>query len=149
MPYDIRSLVKEHHAFYEVLPYYVVIDERSEGRPAATAKVHAGYDIDIYGERTKSDASWTPSPEKYALSYAALKKIAERVSQHANGSCSLQVIPSPSTVVFDFRDHGKMEATLRLRISHGRGLDKPAGQPEQSALEEVAQELKSMGFARR
>jgi hypothetical protein len=42
-----------------------------------------------------------------------------------------------------------MEATFRLRISHGRGLDQPAGLPEQRALEEVEKELKSMGFARR
>jgi hypothetical protein len=54
-------------------------------------------------------------------------------------SCSLEVIPSPSTVVFGSR---KMEATFRLRISHGRGLDQPAGLPEQRALEEVEKELK-------
>ena len=23
---DLRSLTQEHHAFYEVLPYYVVVD---------------------------------------------------------------------------------------------------------------------------
>ena len=146
---DIRSLIKEHHAFYEVLPYYVVLEERPVGRPATTRRVQAGFDIDIYGERTKNDTSWTPPPEKYGLGYAELQRIAETVSQHATGSCSLEVIPSPSTVVFDIRDHGKMEATFRIRISHGRGLDQPAGLPEQGALEEVAKELKSMGFPRR
>jgi hypothetical protein len=81
--------------------------------------------------------------------WAGLRRVTENVSQHATDSCSLEVIPSPSTVVFDIRDHGKMEATFRLRISHGRGLDQPAGLPEQRALEEVEKELKSMGFARR
>ena len=146
---DIRSLIKEHHAFYEVLPYYVVLEERPVGRPATTRRVQAGFDIDIHGERTKDDTSWTPPPEKYGLGYAELQRIAETVSQHATGSCSLEVIPAPSTVVFDTRDHGKMEATFRLRISHGRGLDQPAGLPEQGALEEVAKELESLGFAHR
>jgi hypothetical protein len=146
---DIRSLIKEHHAFYEVSPYYVVLEEGPVGRPATTRRVQAGFDIDIYGLRTKNDTSWIPTPEKYWLGYAELQRIAENVSQHATGSCSLEVIPSPSTVVFDTRDHGKMEATFRLRISHARGLDQPAGLAEQDALEEVAKELKSMGFARR
>ena len=149
MPDDIRSLIKEHIAFYEVLPYYVALEERPVGRPATTRRVQAGFDIDIYGQRTENDTSWLPPPEKYGLVYAELQRIAENVSQHATDSCSLEVIPSPSTVVFDIRDHGKMEATFRLRISHGRGPDQPVGLPEQCALEEVAKELKSMGFARR
>ena len=149
MPDDIRSLIEKHHAFYEVSPYYVVLEERRLGRPATTSRIQAGFDIDIFGERTKDDTSWTPPPEKYELAYAALQRMVETVSQHATGSCSLTLIPSPSKVVLDFRDHGKMEATFRLRISHGRGLGQPAGLPEQRALEEVAQELKSMGFARR
>jgi hypothetical protein len=146
---DIRSLIKEHHAFYEVSPYYVVLEERPVGRPAKTSRVHAGFDIDIYGERNAADTSWTPTTENYALGYAELQKIAETVSQNTSGACVLEVIPSPSTVVLDFRDHGKMQATFRLRISHGRSLDQPAGLPEQGALEEVAKELKSMGIARR
>jgi hypothetical protein len=146
MPDDIRSLIKEHHAFYTVLPYYFMLEERPVGHPATTRRVQAGFDIDIYGVRTKNDTSWTPPPEKYWLAYAELQRIAENVSQHATDSCLLEVIPSPSTVVFDIR---KLEATFRLRISHGRGLDQPAALPEQRALEEVEKELKSMGFARR
>jgi hypothetical protein len=149
MPDDVLSLIKEHNAFYEVLPYYVVLDERPVGQPATTRRVQAGFDIDIYGQRSDDDTSWLPPPEKYGLVYGELLRIAENVSQHATDSCSLEVIPSPSTVVFDFRDHGKMEATFRLRISHGRGREQPVDLPEQSALEEVAKELKSMGFKRR
>ena len=42
---DIRSWIKEHHAFYEVLPSYVVLEERPVGRPATTRRVQAGFDI--------------------------------------------------------------------------------------------------------
>lgn len=150
MPDDIRSLIKEHHAFYEVLPYYVVLAERPEARSATTRRLQAGFDIDIYAERIKSDGqSWTPPPEKYGLGYAELQRIAGNASQHATDFCSIEVIPSPSTVVVDIRNHGKMEATFRLRVSHWRGLDQPAGLPEQGALEEVEKELKRIGLARR
>jgi hypothetical protein len=75
MPDDIRSLIKEHHAFYEVLPYYVVLEERHGSLPATTRRVQAGFDIDIYGERIKNDEpSWTPPPEKYGLACAELRK---------------------------------------------------------------------------
>lgn len=146
---DIRTLIQEHHAFYEVLFYYVVVEERAEGEPVVTRRVHAGFDIDIFGERTKNDPTWTPPPEKYALGVAALRGIANTVSRKAADTCCVEVIPSPSTVVVDTRNQGRFEATCRLRISHRRGLDQPAGWPEQHALEEVMKELKSLGFVRR
>ena len=146
---NIRSLIKEHHAFYEVLPYHVVLEETHGAVPARTRRVQAGFDIDIYGERIDDDGPWTPPPDKYGLGYAELQRLAANVSRYATDSCSLEVIPSPSTVVVDFRYHGNIEATLRIRISHGRGLDQPAGPSEQRALEEVEKELKSMGVARR
>ena len=146
---DVRSLVKEYHPFYEVLPYYVVLEERHAGLPATAQRVQAGFDVDIYGVRTKNDGPVMPPPEKYGLGYATLKKVAEIVSQNAAGSCSLEVIPLPSTVVFDFRDRDKVETMFRIRVSHCRGLDQPAGLPEQHALEEVQKELKAVGVARR
>ena len=149
MPDNIRSLIKEHHAFYEVLPYYVVLEERHGGLPATTRRVQGGFDIDIYGERVEDDGPWTPPPDKYGLGYAELQRLAENVSRHATDCCSIEVIPSPSTVVVDFRYHGNIEAMIRIRISHGRGLGHPAGLPEQRALEAVEKELKSMGVARR
>jgi hypothetical protein len=78
-----------------------------------------------------------------------LQKIAEELSRHATGSSFLEVIEFPSTVFFDSRRHGKAEGLLRIRISHCRGLDQPAGMPEQSALEELEKELKNLGLARR
>ncbi len=149
MPHNIRSLVKEHHAFYEVSPYYVVLEEKHRGLPPTSRRVQAGVDVDVYGERIEDNGPWTPPPDKYGLGYVELRTLTEKISAHATDSCSLEVIPSPSTVVVDFRSHGNIEAMLRIRISHGRGLDQPAGLAEQSALEELEAELKSMGVARR
>ena len=146
---NISSLVTKHHAFYEVSPYYVLLDERPVGLPATTRTVQAGFNVDVYGVRTEDTEPAMPPPQEYALAYAELQKLAESVSQHASDSCSLEVIPFSSTAIIDSRNHGQVEAMIRIQISHGRGLNQPAGSPEQRALEEVERELKSLGIAHR
>jgi hypothetical protein len=90
-----------------------------------------------------------PPPQEYVLAYTELQKLAERVSQHASDSCSLEVIPFFSTAIIDSRNHGQVEAMIRIQISHERGLSQPAASPEQRALEEVERELKGLGIAHR
>ena len=149
MPDDIRSLITEHHAFYEVSPYYILLDERPVGLPATTRTVQAGFNVDVYGVRTEDTAPEMPPPDKYALGCAELQKIAERVSQHSSDSCSLEVIPFSRVAIIDPRNHGQVEAMIRIQISHERGLNQPAGSPEQRALEQVERELKTLGVAHR
>ena len=149
MPDDIRSVIKEHHAFYEVSPYHVLLDERPVGRPATTRSVQAGFHVDVYGVRTEDTQAAMPPPQEYALAYAELQKLAERISQHASDSCLLEVIPFSSTAIIDSRNHGQVEAMIRIQISHARGLNQPAGLPEKLALEGVERELKSLGIAHR
>jgi len=146
---DISSLVKEHHAFYEVSPYYVLFDERPLGLPATTRSVQAGFNVDVYGVRTEDNLPAMPSPDEYALGYAALQKLAKTVSQHTSDSCSVEVIPFPSTAIIDNRNHGLVEAMIRIQISHERGLNQPAGVAEGRALKDVERELKSLGVAHR
>jgi hypothetical protein len=146
---NFSSLVKEYHAFYEVSPYYVLLDERPVGLPATTRTVQAGFNVDVYGVRTEDTKPAMPPPQEYALGYAELQKLAQRVSQQASDSCSLEVIPFSSTAIIDCRTHGQVEAMIRIQISHGRGLNQPAGLPEKRALEEVERELKSLGIAHR
>ena len=144
---NFGSLVKQYHAFYEVSPYYVELEERPVGLPAKTRRVQAGFEVDVYGVRPEDNEPAMPPPHEYALGYTELQKLAERVSQHATDSCSLEVIPFPSVAIIDPK--GKVEAIIRIRISHWRGLDQPAGPAEQRALEEVEKELRSLGIARR
>jgi hypothetical protein len=150
MSENICSLIKKHHAFYEVLPYYVVLEEKHGSPTAMTRRVHSGFDVDIYGVNIKHELA-VPGPDPdYALGYAELQRIAQEASQHhTSDSCSLEVIPFPATAVFDVRDHGKVEAMLRIRIARCGDLDKPAGPAEQRVLEEVEKQLKNLGIARR
>lgn len=149
MSEDIRSLIKEHHAFYEVSPYYIVIDESHGNVPENTRRIQAGFDVDIYGVKTQNDGPWMPPPDEYGLCFAELRRMAENVSLGTTDSCSLEVIPFPSTVVCDVGNHDNLEARVQIRISHYGDLDQTAGQPEQHALEQVEKQLQSLGVHRR
>jgi hypothetical protein len=141
---DLEQLIAEHHAFYEVSAHYVLTENRSNGNRTATQKVHVGFDV--YGSRPHVESA--PSAE-YAMGYAALRKIADDVRGSASDGCSIEVIPFASTVILDARNHLQAVAMLRIHISHYRGVDKPADLPEQTALKEVENQLRSLGIPRR
>src|SRR5271165_280774 len=149
MSETFRSLIQEHHAFYEVLPYYVVVDDANGGLSLTTRMVQAGFDIDIFGESLKQELAIPGEDPDYTLGYSELQRIVEELSRHLTNSCTLEVLEFPSTAFFDLRRQLKQEGLLRVRISHCRGLTEPAGPPEQIALEELQKELESVGVARR
>jgi hypothetical protein len=140
----IRQLIKEHHAYYEVLPYYVVIEE-GHGSPAANSRrIQAGFDIDIYGRRIQN-ALPSQSPE-YAQGYAELQKISEGTSHNAGASCSIEVIPFLSTIFFDTRNQLQPQAMMRIRVCHCGDLDEPFGPAEEHALKEIEKQLQQLGL---
>ena len=144
----IVPLVTEHRAFYEVSPYYRVLEEK-HGPEATTRSLQGGFDVDIYGVNTRNELAFPGSDGHYARGCAGLQKIAEEVSDHTSGSCVLEVIPFSSRIVFDNRNSDTVEGMIRIRISHRRGLDQPAGPTEEHALEEVEKQLQGMGVTRR
>lgn len=149
MSRDLSGLVKEHHAFYEVLPYYLMLEEKHGSSSARTQKLQAGFDVDVYGLNIKSELALPGPDPDYAVGCAGLEKIAEEVSHHASGSCFLEVISFPETMVFDNRNLNTVEGMVKIRISHRRGLDQAADLPEQQALAEIEKQLHSLGVARR
>ena len=139
----IQQLITEHHVYYEVLPYYIVI-EQGHGSPAAnTHRVQAGFDIDIYGTRIENELP-LHSPN-YALGYAELQKIAEGTSRHPSTSCSIEVISFGSTILFDTRNHFQPQAMLRIMVSHRGDLDEPSGPADEHALKEIEKQLQRLG----
>lgn len=143
---NIRSLIEEHHAFYEVMPYYAPADK--EHVNAAAQRVQAGFNVDIYAVRTIDDEPVPPPPDEYGIGWAELQHIADAVSELLADCCSLEVIPFPSVAIIDGRD-GEVESLLRLRISRRTGVDEPIGAPEQQALEEIEKKLRTLGVTLR
>jgi hypothetical protein len=142
MAENVRELIEQYHPFYEVTQYYVEIEDRPHGATAARRRIQAGFDIDVYG----ITASLKREPySDYVLACTALQKVVETVLHHTSDCCSIEVIPFPSTVILDARRHLQPEAMLRIRITHGRGLDQPAGASEERALKEIEEQLKVLG----
>ena len=147
MPEILQLLVKKYRVFYEVLPYQVAI-EQAHGSPEETRHIiQAGFDVDVHGLSNKAEVE-LPPPGDYELGYAELKKIADTVAQHAS-DCSIEVIPFPSTVFSEAGENFRSEAVIRIRISHHRGIDQPAGLPEEHALKELERQLQDLGLRRR
>ena len=142
MSENIREVIQQRHTFYGVSPYYVVREERPNGALATTRRIQAGFDIDVYG--IKASLEPEPSPD-YVLAYRALQRMVETVLLHTSDHSSIEVIPFPSTVILDTRRHLQPEDMLRIRITHTRGLDQPAGVSEESALKEIQEQLQALG----
>ena len=149
MDKTFRQLIEQHHAYYEVIPYYVVLEE-GHGTPAAkTHSIQAGFDVDVYGIKTSDDPALPAKSPDYALGRALLQELAKTISSHSTGGCSIEVTPFGSTEFLDTKDHSQPKAMLQVRITHSRGLDQPAGLLEKRALEEIEKELQSLGVTRR
>lgn len=139
----VREVLKDRQSTYEVLPYYVIIDDRPRGAKPTTRTVRAGFDIDIYSLQRRGEAH--PSPE-YELVYGALREVTGAIAGHLNDSCRLEVSPFRSTVYLDSKGDFQSKTLLRIEIRHGRGLAQPADKPEQDALKEVQEQLQRLGL---
>jgi len=142
MSENVRAVIERHHGFYEVIPYYILLEERPYGAKATPRRIQAGYDVDVYGIKTSLEPE---AASDYALIYAALRELMEAILPHTSDACLIEVIPFGSTVILDTRRHVQSEGMLRIRLTHGRGLDQPAGAPEESALKEIQEQLQVLG----
>lgn len=141
MSENIQEVIKLHHAFYEVQPYYTVLEERTQGPKVTTRRVQAGFDIDVFGVKTSTEQK---PGQDYLLGYAELKKMVEMTLNNADKSCVMEVIPFGSTVVIDTKRQFQQEGMLRIRISH-RGAGQ-AGEPEERLLKEIKERLGDLGL---
>ena len=90
------SLVEEHHAFYEVSPYYVVLEEKHEAA-RCDRRVQAGFDVDVYGVRTEDNELAMPVRlPSTRLAIPSCKRLPKSFRSHCDDSCSLEVIQFPS-----------------------------------------------------
>lgn len=141
---DIHEVLEQHHARYEVRPYYVIWDQRPAGAPPIEQKVQAGFDVNLYGALEKEQLPLYRSERaRMVVNYfeAVAQEIQSKVGQH----CTIEVIPCTDSLVLDTTQHFRPQAMLQIRISHCRGLDQPAGPSEERALEAIRETLHRLG----
>ena len=139
---EVRRVMEDHQAFYEVAPYDVLFEDRPPEGHASSRGIQIGFDVDVF-VIVRGPAP-QPSSE-YELVYQALSRLAAAILSHSSDGCSIEVISLASTVVLDPRLHFQPEATLRIRIAHSRGLDQAAGPAEERTLQEFLEQLRSLG----
>jgi hypothetical protein len=137
----IHELIEQHHAFYEVQPYYIVQEDRTH---KATTRIQAGFDVDVYGIKPSHEQH--PGRD-YVLGYVAVEKLVEMILLDPEETCSVEVIPFFSTVVLDTKREFQEEGMLRIRITH-KNLQ-PAGAAEERVLQNVKERLRDLGLSQR
>ena len=103
MANNVRDLLEEHHAFYEVMPYQIVLQEAHGTRAARTRRIQAGFDVDIYGTKTIGDPALPGLSTYYAHTCASLLQLVKTIS--CSDGCSIEVIPFRSTVFLNTKNH--------------------------------------------
>lgn len=149
MDEKIRQLIEQHHAYYEVSPYYRVIKDSPGTGAAETRMIQHGFDVDVYGIKTSHDRGLPAISPDYRSAARLLQEVAKTISSHSTDKCSIEITPFGSSEFLNPKDHFTASARLQVRITHQRGLDQPAGLSEQQALEEVEKQLQALGITRR
>ena len=145
MASDIRSLIGQHHVTYEVLPYYVVVDIHEKDAPTIYRKVQAGFDIDLYGTGVGKDLNLSSDSDQVSLTVRDLQEVAEAVKPHQVDTQLIEVIPFETTLYLSPSHHLQPEALVRIRITHSRGLDQPAGPLETQTVNAIERRIQALG----
>ena len=143
---DTRELLERHHARYEVSSYYILLDVRTPGTPPVQRRIHAGFDVDLYA--TGGGHEPLLSKGEFRTTIHDLCAAFREVLAPANGAHNIEIIPFETSVVLNVQHHLDPEALVRIRITHTRGLDQPAGEIEQKTLNDVVGLLHTLGVRR-
>jgi hypothetical protein len=142
---DLRSLVDQHHMYYEVSAYYVVNEIRKKDASAVHQNVQAGFDVDLYGTGIGADLKLSPDSEQVHLVLQNLERVAREIVPQAADSELIEILPEYGTLYFEAGHRQGPEAMVRIRITHSRGIDQPSGPLETQTLDAVQKQLKALG----
>jgi len=141
---NVRQVIEAHHCYFEVSPHYIVSEQRTVGGPVSVRRVHAGFDVDIYGVKMSREPD---PPSEYWFVYTKLKDVVDAVRHESDQSCSIEVIPYGATIVLDTKSHPQPMTLLRIRVRPKGNIDEPAGTAGQQALKALEAELSRLGIA--
>jgi hypothetical protein len=129
---DIPDVLQRHQARYEVHSFYVA--------SPSGKKVQAGFDVDLYGNLETWHLPLYSSEEGHRV-VDYFESVAQEIQSNVGHDCTVEVIRDSDSLILDTQHHFRPEAMLRIRISHDRGLDQPAGPAEEQALNAIRETL--------
>ncbi len=134
---NARELFMRYHARYHVSPYFV--------RTPGNRRIQAGFDLDLYGRAANRGSLLSIGSGDFRATLDGLCAACSEVVAHAPESRRIEIIPFNTALVFDAKSHFEPEALVRVRITHSRGRDQPAGASEEKVLAEVIDRLDALG----
>ena len=140
---DVQGVFQRHRVRYEVRPYYVLFEQRPPGAPSVGQRIHAGFDVDLFGALDKMEVP-RPLREEADIVFGYLEAVAREVQSQVGQGCTIEIIGYPDSLVLD--SHFQPQAMVRIRISHSRGLDQSEGASEEQALEAIRDKLHALGL---
>ena len=102
-------------------------------------------DDDLYFTGISHELRLSDSDGQMRLVVDDLQQAAQAILPNPSDSCAIQIIPFETTLILDTRNHLQPQALLRIRITHCRGLDQPAGPAEARTLKDVEEKLQALG----
>jgi hypothetical protein len=138
---DVQGVLHRHNVRYEVRPYYVVLEQRPAGATPVEKKIRAAFDLDLYGALDKIQLPLFEGDEGREV-VAYFETMAKEIQSRAdNDHTKVEVMPYADSLVLDTHQHFRPEVVLRIRITHARGLDQPAGPSEEQVLSDIRERL--------
>jgi len=141
---NARELFMRYHARYLVSPYFV----RTSGNPPSQRRIQAGFDLDLHGKAANRGSFLSIWSGEFPATLDGLCAACSEVVAHAPWSRTIEIIPFNAALVFDAKSHFEPQALVRVRITHSRGRDQPAGASEEKVLADVIDRLDSLGVAK-
>lgn len=142
---DIRELIEQHHISYQVWPYDVVVDIHKQNAPTIYQKVQSGFDIELYGSGSGQDLDLSSGRDQFDSTLRALQTVAKAVMLKPPHTQCVEVQRFDTNFYFLPSHNFRPEALLRIRITHFRGLDQPAGPLETQTRDAIESQLQALG----
>ena len=143
-----RELFLRHHTRYEVSLHYIVVDARTADGSQSQKRIHAGFDVNLYGKGLDHSSTLSFNNGEPRSTLDELCMACEQMVASLTESCRIEVIPWPATLLFNMKSRFEPEASVRIQITHYRGVDQPAGQREEAELARVVDRLEFLGVRR-
>ena len=150
----VDSLGHAHELFirlqarYEVSQYFVVVDDRTYGRPRSRRRVPAGFDLDLYGVGPNHGSTLSFQNGELRKTLDELCAACVEAIANVSENSRIEIFPFEGTLILNVKSHFEAEALVRIRITHFRGIDQPAGASEEEARTHLEERLRSLGVKR-
>jgi len=143
-----RELFIRHQSRYEVSQYFVVVDDRTYGRPPIQRRIPAGFDLDLYAAGPNHGSALSFQNGELRKTLDELSAACAEAIAHVRENSRFEIFPFEGSLILDVKRHFEPEALVRIRITHFRGVDQPAGASEDDARAHLEERLRSLGVKR-